>query len=407
MPARSRSSERLRSVTDLACVVLFSAALALPLLGFVFDWHPVVPPEKPLHRADAPLPELYPLDGLATRIDRYFQVHLGFRQRLVRWNSAVTLLWLHTSPETRIRDRDDLYLNPGRSMFGDVILGREGWLFYFAPFSEDSLRGLDPMGPEVVADWRRYFENRHRLLATRGVRYLLVIVPEKYSALPELLPSHMQQRTSPSRSDQLVAELEANSGVNLLDLRGFMRELESEHPIYHSTGTHWNELGAFRAYQALIERLQRWFPLLEPRRIEDFAVEHRVGPARLLADLLSLSGMVADEYVDLVPREPRIARTIGLKDRWRERGLHRRTGRRALPRAVFLHDSFVASYMEPFLSEHFEAASYFWQAATPLSRVLRANPDLVVEVRVERYFDRWIAVPNGLPVDRLGLAAGD
>jgi hypothetical protein len=76
--------------------------------------------------------------------------------------------------------------------------------------------------------------------------------------------------------------------------------------------------------------------------------------------------------------------------------VRRRTGREELPRAVFLHDSFLATYMEPFLSEHFEEVTYYWQENVPYESILSQSPDIVVELRVERIFDSHVPDARGL-----------
>jgi hypothetical protein len=109
-----------------------------------------------------------------------------------------------------------------------------------------------------------------------------------------------------------------------------------------------------------------------------------------------------EEYVDLTPLSPRVAREAGSggggesmkrgdkQGYWPYGFVRRSTGREDLPRAVFLHDSFVATYMEPFLSEHFEDVTYYWQINLPLHRVISHRPDIVIELRTERVFDTQV-----------------
>jgi hypothetical protein len=142
---------KVRRITDLACVLVFAAVLIVPLAGFLFDWHPVTPPVQPALRLGKPHPAMTPLQTFPERFEGYFDRHLGFRERLVRWNNAITVLWLRTDPATRIRDREGDEAGPkARSGWGRVMLGDDGWLFYLARFSEKSFRGLDPLGSQQI-----------------------------------------------------------------------------------------------------------------------------------------------------------------------------------------------------------------------------------------------------------------
>jgi hypothetical protein len=201
--------------------------------------------------------------------------------------------------------------------------------------------------------------------------------------------------------------LTEETAVDVLDLRQWMRELRTEYPVYHRTGTHWNELGAFLSYRELLLHLQKTYPALEAWPLESFDVQYRWGRARGAARMLGIQGMLEDEYVDLTPLRPRIAREAGSAGankwmkRWEQEGYwpggsaRRSTGRKDLLRAVFLHDSFLATYMEPFLSEHFEDVTYYWQENVPFESVVSHTPDIVIELRVERIFDSHVPDARG------------
>ncbi len=403
------SVRKIRRIADLTCVVAFSVGLMLPLAGFVLDWHPVIPPIPPTLREGKPQPALNPLATFSQRFERYFDRHLGFRERMVRWNNAVTVLWLRTDSTTRVRNQDSAgdfadQFNPGR-----VKMGSDGWMFYLPQFSANGFRGLDPMVSRDLRLWRLHFENRRMGFAARGIDYLLVIVPEKQSVLPDLLPSILKNPLGPSRTDQIMDLLANETEIDLLDLRQRMRKLaeESQYPVYHRTGTHWNELGAFLAYRELLIHLQKTYPTLEPWSLDRFDVRYRWGESRGLPAILRIHGLVEDEYVDLVPIVPRVARDAGSEGRrffatrfpkqgnWTNGYARRRTGRKNLPRAVFLHDSFLANYMEPFLSEHFEEVTYHWRSDLPLEKVAAEAPDIVIELRVSSMFDSMIPSADG------------
>src|SRR5439155_8847555 len=70
------------------------------------------------------------------------------------------------------------------------------------------------------------------------------------------------------------------------DLRDDLRRAKANERVYQRTGSHWNERGAFVAYQRVIEALRPWYPELSalPREAFEDAVEE--GPGSDLARMM-------------------------------------------------------------------------------------------------------------------------
>src|SRR5436309_183016 len=88
-------------------------------------------------------------------------------------------------------------------------------------------------------------------------------------------PPRFRRLGTPSRLDQVVDWLRTRSRVPVVDLRDDLRQAKAHERVYHRTGSHWNERGAFVAYQRVIEALRQWFPALSalPREAFEDAVE--------------------------------------------------------------------------------------------------------------------------------------
>ncbi len=99
----------------------------------------------------------------------------------------------------------------------------------------------------------------------------------------------------------------------------------------------------------------------------------------------------AEDCVRLVPRQPRLAHetTDGL-DRLRELCPKADEVRAyehpdpSQPRAVVFRDSFAIALV-PFLSEHFRRVAYVWHKPFSRRAVEAERPDVVLEVRCERF----------------------
>ena len=379
---------RVRRVADASIIVLFALGIGLPMAGSVLGRKATVAwGEK---RALAPKPAL-PRDraALATfpaRFEAYFADRFGFRGTLLRWNSVAKAGWLGVSPTPK------------------VVIGRDGWLF-LAGHAMDDWVAARPLSVSQLAEWQAMLEARNDWLARRGIHFLVVFAPNAQTIYPEYLPPRFRRLGSPSRLDQVVDWLRTRSRVPVVDLRDDLRQAKAHERVYHRTGSHWNERGAFVAYQRVIEALRQWFPALSalPREAFEDAVEEGAGSD--LAQAMGLRDVLHEEYLRLRPRAPRRARSVEaglalprLPARRQPRALE--TGDAGLPRAVVLRDSFTGALI-PFLSEHFARVLYLFTEDLDPAVVERERPGVVIEEFVERRLMR------GAPVNRPALARAE
>jgi len=78
----------------------------------------------------------------------------------------------------------------------------------------------------------------------------------KHSIYPEHLPGSLRPVSEKRRLDQLLDYMGARSDVRLIDVRPALLEAKKEKRVYHWTDSHWNDLGAYHAYRAVMERLE-------------------------------------------------------------------------------------------------------------------------------------------------------
>ena len=378
------STERL---ANLATCVLFAAAIALPPLRTLIDAGRA--DTRPENRRASALPA-FPRDRRALAefpggFERFYADAFGFRGTLLRWNSIVRTRWLGVSPSER------------------VAIGQEGWLYYAAGGALDDDDGLRPFLPEDLDGWQRALESRREWLAAHGIRHLLVIAPNAQSIYPEYLPRARDRGAGPSRLDQLMARLRTGPRLDVIDLRETLRLARTRERVYQRTDSHWNDRGAFAAYQLVMQRVSGWYPAATPFARDAFEDIVEAGPAGDLARMIGLADAYREEVLALRPRFLRRARRAepGLPQRYRSGRIRARAFEvddPTLPRAVMLHDSFGRALI-PFLSEHFRRILYVPGHDLAPRIIERERPDIVIEELVER---RLLEPP---PVDG-GLSAG-
>jgi hypothetical protein len=360
---------RLHPAWTAALVVLFAVSLVTPgavmLVGVDGGAAPAenrdlaAQPARPRSWA-----ELRAFPGAASH---YFEDHFGMRARLVRWQALLRLRVF------------------GVSASPDVIVGRDGWLFYAGDGATEDITSAVPFTRAELETWRTTLEHTQEWMEAHGIAYVFVLAPDKHEVYPELLPPSVRRVGAETRSDALVRYLRDASTVPVLDLRGALSAAKGRERVYHRTDTHWNDRGAFAASQALVRMLAP--RLTVPARGRDaFAARAVAVPGLDLAGMLGIADGLTEEDLRLVPRVPpraRIVEPARPDARLMDARIVTEQEAPRRPRAVVFRDSF-GSAMIPFLSEEFSRAVYLWQYNVDPDVVLADRPDIVIQEWVGR-----------------------
>lgn len=279
-----------------------------------------------------------------------------------------------------------------------VVRGRGDWLFLNRDGErkvlEDYLTGGVP--PKAALDaLAADFAGRRDTLAKMGIRYLVMVAPNKNSIYPERL-SHTPATSEPQAALEACLAAVRAAGVEVLDLREPLLAAKATGQVFYATDSHWNAQGAFESYRFVMERLKREFPQLSPSEPGDFFRGRIPSMTGDLAFMVGLSELVHEEAFYFQrkarPRATSLRMTQDLPGL--KMPLSRsRVDDAGLPSVVFLHDSYF-SECQPYFAEHFRNAAYLWlmpstkgaPRAFPLKVFEQEKPDIVIEQYAERFF---------------------
>lgn len=360
-PPVSRGS---RAGTEWLLVIGFLVAIWLPCVQMACHLFPSVDTLEKRKPVAAPRLSLRAPHRFLWEYGKYFTEDFGLRGILIRWDTVVRLKLLHASPVPKL------------------VFGRSGWIFYDSDKVPDGVtmldfRGLAPFTPGDLAAVRGNLERQTRWCRERGIACVFIVVPNKETIYPEYLPPSVRRLAPRTRLDQVVEAIGADSTIVLIDLRGPLLRAKDRcpYPLYSRGGTHWNQFGAFYAYQAVLTRLSRFFPRLRPHGLEDFDVV--VDRNSSEDHWLGLRENVSSRF-SLKPGRPRTRADAGIGT------------------AVVIYDS-SWDMLEPFLSLHISRVA---QEHVDLSRdrsrpiLERERPDLVIYEMTERYLG-WVLRERG------------
>ena len=350
---------RCEIVFDALSVAIFTAAVLAPLVGIWAGLGQLQAKEEKRQLAPLPMvaPNLSSWGAAPAAFTAYFNDHFGFRKTLVNAYGLVKVKVL------------------GESTSPDVVVGKDGWLYYSIGLSANTYRGLEAFGPGELHQWTIVLRRMRDWLASRNIPFYVIIPPDKHTIYPEYLPASVQLGGAANRLEMLTDALRRES-IDVIDVRDRLLRAKSTGLLFHKTDTHWNGNAGYVAYHAILSELSRSFPLVHPYPRSDFT-EWRPRATGDLNALLGLTHGYEEDYLLLVPRRTAYSR--------REDGkvVITEIDDPQLPRMVMFRDSF-ANFLIPMLSQNFRRAVCIWDNTFDPALVEREKPDLVLFELVER-----------------------
>ncbi len=350
-------------------IAFFLIMLILPTVQSTFHFTKLLPNiEK---REMAKKPDFSFSKEFARDYEIYYSDNFGLRNNLINWGGTYRTKFFKSSMHPEL-----------------VLYGKDKWLFYnrmggrmYRSYSRTALLSEDRL-KELVNKWEDY----KRRYEADGIKHFMSFWPNKHSIYPEYMPYTMkiQIRDTLSRVDQIMEYIQrTNSPVKLLDVRPTLIEEKRNNLLFHKFDTHWNDYGAFLAYQQFfktnMDRLG-----FEPKSISDFNITWKDYGA---GELIQMLGVHNKGF--FVEKNPRFE----LKENKDQieyltiEGFPRLTvitkneicGNKL--RVLVYRDSFTNSLIQ-FFSLHFYEVYYIWGHQEEF--VEKLKPDIIIDCFVER-----------------------
>ena len=133
------------------------------------------------------------------------------------------------------------------SAVDDVIIGNSGYLYYKDTAAD--YMGVNQFTDRELYNIKKTLELMEEYVESKGGEFLFAIAPNKNS-LYDYMPYNYIKSQDSSNAKRLMAVLE---NVNYVDLFEMFKGKDEE--LYFKTDTHWNDKGAYYAYEAMQKEL--------------------------------------------------------------------------------------------------------------------------------------------------------
>ena len=286
----------------------------------------------------------------------WFSEHFAFRAQLVTAYGDLTRNVFSTSSNT------------------DVIVGKDGWLYYTPTVSD--ITGVRTASDTDILHMVRVLQLMQNYADANGAQFMFACAPDKGSIYSEYLPERYLQTGGENNLDLLHKAL-SQSGVKVCDLRAVLRSAaaEREELIYHKLDTHWNNDGAMIGYRALMQTAG-----LDDRAYAEYPHTEAFDWEGDLWKMLSPDEQNPDRntYYALPETHKPVGRYRGEDDLLITMSCENGEGS-----LLMFRDSFGRALI-PILSERFASSVYARAEHTPINRIESAKTDVVIYELVER-----------------------
>lgn len=249
----------------------------------------------------------------------------------------------------------------------EVLLGKDGWLFYKATSDGTPLydyMGINHFSEEELA---KVYDNLVAIgdgVSARGMDVIFMTVPNKEQVYSEYMPDTVDKINDKSRLDELTEYIESKGGLiadryGYVDTSKVLRAYKDTYPLFYRTDTHWTECGS---YLALMELRRAMDQRVTP--IDEVVFTDKGG---FVGDLAKISGS-RDEYSDV---NPVIDASSINDDSTKDQVM------------LIIGDSFGDAMIHS--AKHFYKEVYWVRLKEYTDELDRYEPDVVVVECVERY----------------------
>lgn len=350
-------------------IIIFSVILAIPSLDNIFNFSPIKELfEKRILSSKPQTPSnLQELKKYPQVFENFYNDNFGFRKTLIHLNSWMMDNVFNQSPSDR------------------AVIGKNGWLYFDNYNSLADAQGKIIYDSKILENGVRNLVKNWQELKKNNIDYVLVIAADKSTIYPEFLPDYIKPQAENRRLDQFLTVLKKTSpNFPVLDLREAVLEAKTKeaHEIYYKTDTHWNQLGSYAGYVAIINFLARNHPGLKIIPRDEFTLISGVKSDGDVADIMNLKLNYDIEY-SLIPKTPFQFSEIKINDAERKQ-FHKpfffTNKNQNLPILFSYKDSFSDGLMN-FLPENF-SKSYFtneFPCQINLQIIQKYHADIVIQ----------------------------
>ena len=335
--------KRTHHIYSIILMAFFFIMISFVMMNELFHFYspPQVLVMEKRNLSRKPIFNIYKLDLYPAAYNLFYNDRFPFRTKLISYYAGVISLKLfHRSPY------------PDK-----VELGKEGWMYFV---SEGALhKGQFTLSDDQIGQIVAEIHKRAVYYHDKGIKFYMAIPPVKQEIYPEYLPRKYYKLPGKNVTEKIIDLISKDTLVNFVDMKSALLKAKKFGRLYYKTDNHWNALGGYYGYRAVMDRMKQDFPSLHPLETSDFKMQTKVVKGKNMAENMNITDYVQEE--DLIPHmkieRAKEGKRKGYKPRPtfpypQEFEIVREVKNSGIPIVVIVRDSYFYGMM-PYIIENF------------------------------------------------------
>lgn len=227
------NNKKLKIIT----IVIFFSILILPNISYIFLKN-IINNRNTENRILTKKPEfsVYNLKNYFTEYSKYYDDNLPYRAIIKETYSTLDYLLLNSTTH-------------------DVVSGKNGWLFYDKTGNSPlrNVQGKDLFSDNDLESAKKLINDQVKKASEKGIKFYYLFAPNKENIYREYLPDYIKIYDDKSNKEKLIDYVNSS---NVIYPKNSLLEAKKDYQLYYKQDTHWNELGAFFGYKAVIKAIK-------------------------------------------------------------------------------------------------------------------------------------------------------
>ena len=307
--------------------------------------------------AELPPLSMDTLDGYTMALESYINDHLPYRSSLIRANSILDYSLFKDSPNS------------------DVVIGKEGWLFYNTKINLSAYKGENLFNEKQLKKIAKNLQKTKDRLAKEGREFVLFIAPNRARMNARYMPEYIGPPAEKLAVHQMIDYVHKHTDVTVVFDEEKLLSAQDKYTdkiTYHKTDTHWNEYGAYICTVELLRTLGVDLPDYDSK---DVVIEESDDVPGDMAKLMNLQGFYPAGKTYKVTGYDTHKMEVVESDFY---GAVVTKAEGADPRSLFvIRDSFCTAMVD-ILGSQFQSARMVHHEGYEDAMIRESDPDIVV-----------------------------
>jgi hypothetical protein len=315
--------------------------------------------------------------------DDWFSDNVGFRENFIDYYKEITKLENSLHHVQQYKDGQFL-----------MLIGEQGhhYFAYTNGWMVSKFQGKTFLTEKQLHGLTNGLNKAKQYLGEKGIPFIVMFCADKETIYPEFYPKSIMRGLEPDHLDRITSYVSDNTNVDIFNIKESLIARKNDYMLYNKNIgdlTHYNEIGAFFAYQELMKHINTYMPQIKALTLNDINIiytdesVYQNNPDIYLKHNLTHK-KIEEDFFNTVPlNHP-------------SHGVAFENDDTTLPTILFMRDSYMGhtnfdNYLCKYIPEHFSKTILIHWAniANLKSYVEYFKPDIVVFESAERELGRF------------------